>query len=108
MYMIVVRQTDKADYWSNKLLMPIHPIVAGMSEFRLNPLWGNISFAGIYVSENGEQALFYKTAPFIRHIRNVSSRILMRPGLSVDVDEMMVQCSGRNVETHIIKNKPIY
>lgn len=45
--------------------------------------------------------------PFIEFIRGTSHCILIRPGLAVAIDEIMVQFTGRSEETHRIKNKPI-
>ena len=50
---------------------------------------------------------FEKLEPFIKHFRDVSEALIFTLGTNLSLDEMMVRFSGRSVETHRIKNKPI-
>lgn len=48
-----------------------------------------------------------KVMPAVETIRNSSDKLVVKPGLYVCVDEMMVKFTGQNAGTFRIKNKPI-
>lgn len=70
-------------------------------------MWRNVSFSSMSTEQEQSQVWFGKILALINHVRKISKLLLVRPGLTVSIDEMMVRCSGRSVETHRMKHKPI-
>eukprot|EP00171_Calliarthron_tuberculosum_P023663 IDg23663t1 len=61
------------------------------------------------VDEDAEysETWFEKVRVLIDHVRETSLKLLLRPGLAVCIDEMMIKFEGRSAEMHCMKNKPI-
>ena len=59
------------------------------------------------VDVDTKRVWFYKLEVLINHIRDVSCSLIHILGSFLSLDEMMIRFSGRSIETHRIKNKPI-
>ena len=87
-------------------MFPSHNIMTGMSCNFFHYIWRHIHFKTPDEDSNNI-VWFSKVSQFVNHTRNVSSSILIKPGLCVAINEMMVRCKGRCSDTHRMKNKPI-
>ena len=56
---------------------------------------------------NDDNVWFNKIKPLVDHLRMVSYNLIFSLGTLLSFDEMMIRFSGRSIQTHRIKNKPI-
>ena len=55
----------------------------------------------------GKTVWFQKMKVLIDHVRKVNFFLIYHLGTILSLDEMMIRFTGRSLETHRIKNKPI-
>lgn len=96
----VVKLPNKDDYWSPDPLLPTHPMITSRDRFRY--IWRHLDFDSLNESDDPE-VWFRKVQPFINHTRQISMKILQKPGLSIALHEMMVSFQGISYETFRIR-----
>eukprot|EP00957_Ditylum_brightwellii_P022115 1668463-Ditylum_brightwellii.AAC.1 len=55
----------------------------------------------------GKHVWYYKIEAFNYHVREINFDLIHVLGTCLSLDEIMIRFSGRSLETHQIKNKPI-
>lgn len=105
-YMGVVKLPAKTDYWTSDKALPTHNLISKISGRRFNYIWRYIHFSFENSSHFGNNSQsetnnngtwFKKVTPMIDHVRKISKLLMVRPGETVALDEMMVRFKGRSV-----------
>jgi hypothetical protein len=110
LYMGVHVSPAVADYWKHDGMNPSHPITQWMSQTRYEQIKRYFHVASpdaeLFDKDRKKRLWHAKVDPVLDQLRK-SSKAYRMPSSNVAVDEAMIRCTGRSIDTYKMPSKPI-